>query len=179
MTPVNLTLAAVAALAAAGAAQKRGSRSVRREYRFSGLTCPSATADLVDWSTEGWFYPSTSEEIDWEEFRDATNPTPEDVTASGYLGWSEDWMPFRDWTHGDMEPGGGTHAWYKGELPSGQPFYVWVGSGIEHWWTVNGEPVNVYAEQEILDQLTEELEALEQTEDVTLQTVIGRLSRFR
>jgi hypothetical protein len=189
-----LALAAAAGLAVAGA-RRRGSTS--RPFRFSGLTCPAATADLVNWSTGDWSYPSPAEELEWLEFRDEVQPQADDLSASGYLGWDPAWgEPFDEWLEGAWvtypswtggpgrrvrEVGGGTHAWYRTELPSGLPAYVWVGSGIEHWWTPGGESIDVYGEQKLITAVEQRMEALEQStdQDLTVQDTMRTLAKVR
>jgi hypothetical protein len=167
-----LAFAGGLAISAAGA---RGSRS-RVRYRFSGLTCPNASPGLVDWSTANWFYPTPNEEIDWPTFREAVDLVPEDVEASGYLGWRRGWMPFRRFVS-QQEPGAGSHSWYRGNLPSGMPYYVWVGSGIEHWWTPNGGGIDVEREDALLESLEQRLDA--EQRPVTAQVTLQELRRLR
>lgn len=158
--------------------RKGGRGSANTEpFRFSGLTCPSATSDLVDWSTDNWWHPVPVAEIEWEQFRDVVEITPESVTASGYLGWEPDWMPFAQFLA--SEPGGGTHAWFKGTLPSGIPMYVWVGSGIEHWWTPGGQGIDPQDEQEILDAIYDPLEQIAEQRPTTLQDTQRLIAAFQ
>jgi hypothetical protein len=127
----------------------------------------------VDWSTDGWWHPVPVEEITWAEFRDAVQPTPQDVQASGYLGWQEGWEPFAEFLA--REPGGGTQAWFKGRLPSGRPVYVWVGSGVEHWWTPGGEGIDVYGEHALIAQAQEALDELAEQRQVTLADTLSAI----
>lgn len=143
-------------------------------FKFSGDTCPSSTQSVVEWSTDSWWHPVPVEEIDWSEFRDAVSLTPTDVASSGYLGWQKGWEPFEAFI-GQQEPGGGTHAWFRGYLPSGMPIYVWVGSGVEHWWTLNGEPVDVQGEDQLIVALEE---TLEDRDEVSLDDVLHALKEF-
>jgi len=143
-----LALGAMGLLAAAGAT-RRGSRS--QSFRFSGDTCPGSTADVVNWSTADWWYPTPVEEIEWTDFRDAVQITPQTVMASGYLPWKQGWEPFEEFLG---RPRATYHeGFFKGTLPSGRPFYVWQGSGVEHWWTLRGDPVDTEYEQALIDAL--------------------------
>jgi hypothetical protein len=169
-----LALGAVAALAVGGLVRRKGG-SRGQGFRFSGDTCPGSTQDVVEWSTENWWYPTPVQEIEWPAFRAATVITPDMITE--WLGWSVDWMPFDEWLAG--EPGAGTHAWFAGTLPSGQPFYVWVGSGIEHWWTLDGAGVDTQYEQALIDSLYDRLELLDEAgHNVTLADTKRELAQI-
>lgn len=149
------------------------SASNRRGFRFSGDMCPSMPESIVNWSTGDWWYPVPAVAIEWEEFRSAVEISPEMLMETPYLGWQEGWEPFEDFIA--SEPGAGTHAWFRAVLPSGMPVYVWVGSGIEHWWTPGGEPVDGWSEEEIVESIEPVLEELSESRPVTLEDTLALL----
>lgn len=152
--------------------RKNGSPATGAPYRFSGDMCVSTHADIVNWSTDDWWHPTTATQIEWSEFRDAVEITPQVFTATQNLGWQEGWEPFEQFVARDdgwrTEPGGGTASWFKGTLPSGLPFYVWQGSGIEHWWTPGGEPIDQQAELALIEAIEPQLNAIAQQRNVQL-----------
>jgi hypothetical protein len=166
-----------ALLATSGVVGRRGSPNT--PFRFSGQICPSVPADMVDWSTGEWWHPVPVEQIEWSEFRAAVELVPDDVSASGFLCWKPGWGSFEEFVGGDdgwsTEPGGGTHQWFRGTLPSGKLFFVWQGSGIEHWWTPGGVEIDLEREQAIITELEPKLDAIALDRDVSVADTLRLL----
>jgi len=158
---------------------RHGKGSSNTPFRFSGDICPHVPEDVVNWSSGDWWHPVPVEQIEWSEFRAAVELVPDDVSASGFLGWELGWEPFEQFVGGDdgwrTEPGGGTHGWFRGTLPSGQPFFVWQGSGIEHWWTPGGVGIDGEREQAIITELEPKLDAIAQDRDVSVADTLRLL----
>jgi hypothetical protein len=144
-----------AVVADAADATDDASNSPGLKATFTGVTCPIATSELVDWSTDSWWYPTLSEDIEWADFLEKVEITPDSVMASGYLPWKEGWEPWEEFLN--REEASWPEAFFRTILPSGQEAFVWVGSGIEHWFTANGT-MDVEEEDRILSKAYEQLE---------------------
>jgi hypothetical protein len=146
-------LLGAALLTVAAVGSSRGSGSSRATY--TGVTCPNATSELVDWSTDSWWYPTLTTDIEWSEFRDAVELTPQVVSGSMYLPWQEGWEPWAEFLGRDQA--NWSESFYRTELPSGKRAYVWNASGVEHWFTHDGF-MDVQREDELLARVYAVLE---------------------
>lgn len=152
---IELIVGAILLSAAAAAVSSTSSGS----GKYTGVTCPVATADLVDWSTDSWWHPTPTEDLEWSEFRDRVELTPEDVGGSPYLPWQKGWEPWREFL--GRPEAHWEESFYETELPSGKKAWVWVGSGVEHWWTPDGY-MDVQEEDEILQRALAHLEQMDE-----------------
>jgi hypothetical protein len=169
----RLALGAVAALAGLAALGRRGSRAQRA--RFTQITCPIASSELVDWSTDSWWYPTDTEEIGWSDFTAAVDLDQGTVHEELYLPWKRDWSSWEEFLA--REPSW-SESFYRTRLPSGQVAWVWNASGVEHWYTVSGD-LDVEQETELLVAAQQRLDDLSDGQDVTIEDVRRVLSELQ
>jgi len=139
-----------------------------RKFSYTGYRCPNVHSELVDWSTEAWWYEVPVEEIDWEDFKDHVDLQPHEVSGSEFLPWKEGWEDWEDFLGREAD---WSESFYRGLLPSGRPFFVWTASGVEHWYTESGDMDPEYEAQILLSAYDELQQIEEDGEDIDLDVV--------
>ena len=180
-----LPLIGVSALGLAtiiGLAVRNRFGSTNKKFVYTGVSCPIATAELVEWSIGESNYPLPTEEIQWSDFISnvfVPGFSPTGIHAPPNLG---EYIPMQSFATEIPKPGRlydfetinvSKHisdptrtpeyheSFYRSVLPSGQVVYVWQFGGVEHWFSQSGE-MDVEGESKMIEKINDAVDDLEE-----------------